>query len=110
MGSTALQTINCPNAALQQNFQATQLQQAMLQANLQQLQLCGVDMGGMFPAGNQAVLNQLLAASQMGIKPRTLQANSNGQSNLGYNVNDLINIQNLQRPKTSPTYTFPVGF
>jgi len=110
MGSTALQTINCPTAALQQNFQATQLQQAMLQANLQQLQLCGVEMGGVFPGGNQAVLNQLLAASQMGMKPRTLQANSNGQSNLGYNVNDLINIQNLQRPETSPTYTFPVGF
>ena len=110
MGNAGLQSINCPTAALQHNFQATQLQQAMLQANLQQLQLCGVDMGGIIPAGNQAVLNQLLAASQMGIKPRALPASSNGQTNLGYNVNDLMNIQNLQRPETSPTYTFPVGF
>jgi len=110
MGTTGLQSINCPTAALQHNFQATQLQQAVLQANLQQLQLCGVDMGGIIPTGNQAVLNQLLAATQMGIKPRALPASSNGQANLGYNVNDLMNIQNLQRPETSPTYTFPVGF
>jgi len=109
--NTALQTINSPNAALQQNIQASQLQQAVLQANLQQLQLCGVDMAGVFPAGNQAVINQLLAASQMALKPRNLQANSNAApSNLGYTVNDLINIQNLQRPETSPSYTFPIGF
>ena len=31
-------------------------------------------------------------------------------TNLGYNVNDLINIQNLQRPDTVPTFSFPLGF
>ena len=31
-------------------------------------------------------------------------------SNLGYNVNDLINIQNLQRPDAVSTFSFPLGF
>ena len=31
-------------------------------------------------------------------------------TNLGYNVNDLINIQNLQRSDTVPTFSFPLGF
>ena len=34
----------------------------------------------------------------------------NISTNLGYNVNDLINIQNLQRPDTVPTFSFPLGF
>ena len=31
-------------------------------------------------------------------------------TNLGYNVNDLINIQNLQRHEAVPTFSFPLGF
>ena len=40
------------------------------------------------------------------------QSRGVGPSSLGYNVNDLINIQNLQRPDTSSVqpFSFPLGF
>lgn len=42
--------------------------------------------------------------------PAALAPQQHNISNLGYNVNDLINIQNLQRPDTVPTFSFPLGF
>ena len=63
MGNAGLQ-IDPPTAALQHNFQATQLQQAMLQAKLQQL--------------------QLLAASQL--------SSYNDQPGLGYNYVNMQNV------------------
>ena len=40
------------------------------------------------------------------------QSRGVGPSSLGYNVNDLINIQNLQRPDTTSVqpFSFPLGF
>lgn len=91
----------------QQQLQAGQLQQAMLQANLQQLQLLGVDMSS-FCQGQNSSLQHLLA-NQFSCKPRGLAMQHGGQQIQGYNMNDLLNLQNLQGIDPSATLQVPIG-
>jgi len=60
------------------------------------------DMGHLQTPG---MLSFLPAKSQ-----RSSQPQQNTVPTLGYNVNDLINIQNLQRPEAVQTFSFPLGF
>ena len=104
----------------QQQLQAGQLQQAMLQANLQQLQLLGVDVSGFCQQQqqqqqqlqqqqqSQSNLSQLLAG-QLSCKPRGVALPQGGQQIQGYNMNDLLNLQNLQGIDPSATLQVPIG-
>merc|ERR1712106_702905 len=92
------------------NLQTGNFQQALLQANLQQMQLLGIDLGGM-NNNHQAALNQLVASGQLGIgcKPRGLTFTTSGQNNFGYSMADLINIPGFQGLEQPTTYQVPVG-
>ena len=93
------------------NLQANNFQQALLQANLQQMQLLGIDLGGMNNNNSQATLNQLVASGQLGVgcKPRSLTFTTSGQNNFGYSMADLINIPGFQGLEQPTTYQVPVG-
>ena len=93
------------------NLQAGNFQQALLQANLQQMQLLGIDLGGMSNNASQPTLSQLVASGQlgMGCKPRSLTFATSGQNNFGYSMTDLINIQGYQGLEQPTTYQVPVG-
>ena len=93
------------------NLQTGNFQQALLQANLQQMQLLGIDLGGMNNNTSQATLSQLVASGQlgMGCKPRGLTFATSGQSNFGYSMADLINIPGYQGLEQPTTYQVPVG-
>jgi len=93
------------------NLQTGNFQQALLQANLQQMQLLGIDLGGMNNNTSQATLSQLVASGQfgMGCKPRSLTFATSGQSNFGYSMADLINIPGYQGLEQPTTYQVPVG-
>lgn len=97
------------SAFQQQQLQAGQLQQAMLQANLQQLQLLGVDVQGFCQQQQQGGLGHLLAG-QLSCKPRgVLQPAGGQQLQAGYNMNDLMNLQNLQGIDPSGGLQVPIG-
>ena len=91
------------------NLQTGNFQQALLQANLQQMQLLGIDLGGVNNNTTQATLNQLVVSGQLGCKPRSLAFPTSGQSNFGYNMADLINIPSYQGLEQPTTYQVPVG-
>jgi len=91
------------------NLQTGNFQQALLQANLQQMQLLGIDLGGLNNNTTQATLNQLVASGQLGCKPRSLAFPTSGQSNFGYGMADLINIPSYQGLEQPTTYQVPVG-
>ena len=93
------------------NLQAGNFQQALLQANLQQMQLLGIDLGGMSNNASHPTLSQLVASGQlgMGCKPRSLTFATSGQNNFGYSMTDLINFQGYQGLEQPTTYQVPVG-
>ena len=66
----------------------------------------------MSPATAAALPGMLgfLPAKHSGSRSSAATPQQQNITNLGYNVNDLINIQNLQRPDTVPTFSFPLGF
>lgn len=93
----------------QQQIQAGQLQQAMLQANLQQLQLLGVDLSSYCQQGQATNLQQLLQLQSCKPRSQAMALAQQGQQIQGYNMNDLLNLQNLQGIDPSATLQVPIG-
>ena len=92
------------------NLQANNFHQALLQANLQQLQMIGLDFGssGNAPVGSAANMNQLFG-SAVSCKPRSLAFPTvTTQNSFGYNMADLMNISGYPGMDSS-SYQVPVG-
>ena len=92
-----------PHPAAHPSFSSVSLSAAAAAGQLSVPALAQLqDMGHLQTPG---MLSFLPAKSQ-----RSSQPQQNTVPTLGYNVNDLINIQNLQRPEAVQTFSFPLGF
>ena len=105
--SNQLATISNTNG----NLQPSNFHQALMQANLQQLQILGVDFGS---PGNTAVssghsMNTLFGS--VGCKPRSLTFPAvTSQNSFGYNMADLMSIPGPGYPGIdASSYQVPVG-